>query len=485
MIRLHRIFESLLVLTLIGWVPGEVGTSTILSARNLDTRAKAETPPDKDTPRIIGGEAAPPGAYPWMVALVDADEEDAFLGQFCGGSLVHPQWVLTAAHCVDFSTPDDIDVIVGSHDLSEAGGERISIKQIIIHEDFETLFGLAVAADIALLKLERPSEMSVIALNPSARNPLAAPGTLAISLGWGARNTKKPGFPVELHQVQVPLLSDTDCPFPFAGADFFCAGVTEGGKDSCSGDSGGPLVLPDGEGGWLQVGITSASTCGGPGLPGAYTRISTFVDWIDQPIYNTIYFSQFGDGEGFTSDVVVYNPSLTDTATGSVTVWDALGNELGNSSLIGRVNGVTHQGATDFNFSLPPLAATTISSGGIGDVVVGSATVSADSPVAGVIRFHIAGIGIAGVGPAEPTSRAVVAPVRRQGNLSTGVAIRNASREEISVHLTLRDDGQVIRFGGITDLTIPAQGQVAKFIQELFPELDTANFQGTLLYTTS
>ena len=188
-----------------------------------------------------------------------------------------------------------------------------------------------------------------------------------------------------------------------------------------------------------------------------------------------------GEGQGFTSDVVVYNPSLTDTATGSVTVWDALGNELGNSSLIGRVNGVTHQGATDFNFSLPPLAATTISSGGIGDVVVGSATVSADSPVAGVIRFHIAGIGIAGVGPAEPTSRAVVAPVRRQGNLSTGVAIRNASREEISVHLTLRDDGQVIRFGGITDLTIPAQGQVAKFIQELFPELDTANFQGTLL----
>ena len=116
--------------------------------------APAQTPqadtPQADTPEIVGGQEAVPGAWPWMAALVSANLDD-YNGQFCGGALIAPQWVLTAVHCVENETPSSIDVTLGKHKLTDSGGERINVVEIIRHPNFNSS---TLDSDVALLRLE-------------------------------------------------------------------------------------------------------------------------------------------------------------------------------------------------------------------------------------------------------------------------------------------------------------------------------------------
>lgn len=266
-----------------------------------------------------------------------------------------------------------------------------------------------------------------------------------------------------------------------------CAGfVGVGGKDSCQGDSGGPIMVPDGQGGFKQVGISSfGQGCAEPNFPGVYTRVSQFSEWISghltavaEPTEQTIYFAQFGNGSLISSDMVLVNPSSTTTVNGTVLIRDVDGNEIDTGVLLAGATG-SQPLALERSFTLSPLGTATFSTSGSGDFVGGSAEVTADSGIVGVIRFHIFGIGIAGVGSAQ-TATAVIAPVRRKGDLRTGVAIRNVTDSEITVELTLKDvDGQEMA-NGKTQRSIPSQGRISEFVDEFFPGVGSADLQGTI-----
>ena len=187
------------------------------------------------------------------------------------------------------------------------------------------------------------------------------------------------------------------------------------------------------------------------------------------------------------------NPSATGTASGQVDFFD----DDGNSLPIG-IAGVDQDGVplstetlpsattSSVNFSVPPLGSVTVSSDGQGDLVAGSATVTSDRTLGGVVRFSIPGIGIAGVPSSEALSGFIV-PVRRQaGGINTGIAIQNTGSQAVVLSLTLRNAAGQVVSGGTRSITdFPAAGHLAQFIggsvDALFPDADTDDFDGTLV----
>ena len=181
---------------------------------------------------------------------------------------------------------------------------------------------------------------------------------------------------------------------------------------------------------------------------------------------------QFGVGGGLSSDVVVTNRSSTEPAAVAIDIWSPDGGEL-DGNLILEV------GAD--RFDLPPLGSRslTLSYGG-GDLLTGSVTVSSDTPVSAVVRFDLEGTGITGVG-SSPGLRSAIAPVRRSGNLSTGIAVRNVEVVAAqTVELTLKDERGEEEANGTASRLIESQERIAQFIHEIFPEADTTDFKGEI-----
>ncbi len=265
-----------------------------LNAPSATTPAIAQepTPTADGSVRVVGGAPADPGEWPWQVALIGGSASDLYNGQFCGGSLISAQWVLTAAHCVVDNNgvqiaPAAVDIVAGIYNLSspEAGYQRRDITQIIVHPNYNYI---AFNNDIALLRLASPVSLGGGGTTRTAAIPLASTalgdltGTGAWVTGWG--NTESiPAFPSQLYEVTVPIISNGQCSTSYGGAitpGMLCAGLPEGGKDSCQGDSGGPLaVYLNGQ--WQLAGVVSWGTgCADPGYYGVYARVSNFVSWI-------------------------------------------------------------------------------------------------------------------------------------------------------------------------------------------------------------
>ncbi len=223
------------------------------------------------------------GEHPWQVALVSRGENNAYDGQFCGGSLIAPEWILTAAHCLEEESADSVDVVIGRNTLSSSDGERIPAEQIILHSDY--MDGSDENADIALIKLSRPAtEGEIISLaNNQTTGHLDDAGVDVTVSGWGLLHELDETSPDELHDVSTEIVSNELCNVAYDGEinnSVLCAGEEEGGKDSCNGDSGGPLITNEG-GEPLQVGVVSwGEGCGLENYYGVYTRVAAFQDWM-------------------------------------------------------------------------------------------------------------------------------------------------------------------------------------------------------------
>ncbi|KAM9715737.1 polyserase-2 [Menidia menidia] len=234
-------------------------------------------------PRIVGGEDAAPGHWPWQASL------QIFGSHFCGGSLINEQWVLTAAHCLHGMLPFGVRVSLGRQTLRGENPNEISrtVSRVIIHPGY----GSAYDHDIALLRLSSPVEFTAY-VRPvclAASGSVFSSGTASWVTGWGSVREGVPlPSPQTLQEVEVPIIGNRQCSclnsHDRITDNMICAGLLKGGKDSCQGDSGGPLVSKQGSI-WVQSGIVSFGFgCARPSLPGVYSRVSRYQSWIDSHI---------------------------------------------------------------------------------------------------------------------------------------------------------------------------------------------------------
>ncbi len=218
---------------------------------------------DVEQGRVVGGQRGTTTAAPWVVYLTDAS---GF--QFCGGTLVTPTKVVTAAHCTASAPDRKTFVVVGRDDKQSKAGTSVAVAKTWVNPTFTSVGN---GLDVSVLTLAAPVTQKTLPLATPADAALYAPATAATIYGWGS--TSENGSASRyLLSATVPIRDDSYCK---AGASNFdpslltCAGYDDGGVDTCQGDSGGPLVVSG-----KLVGITSfGDGCARAGKPGYYTRV--------------------------------------------------------------------------------------------------------------------------------------------------------------------------------------------------------------------
>ncbi|CAH2075317.1 unnamed protein product, partial [Iphiclides podalirius] len=238
----------------------------------------------RDMLRIIGGRPAPPGKWPWQVAVLNRYKE-----AFCGGTLISLRWVVTAAHCVRRR----LYVRLGEHDLFVRGHGELEMRVVgaIVHPHYDPD---TVVNDVAMLRLPAPARPELghgIACLPEPQQ-LLPPHTTCTILGWGKKRASDAHGTRILHEAQVSTIQQGVCRrsyWQYAITDnMVCAG--RGRRDSCAGDSGGPLLCRDRNMRYYLQGITSfGDGCGKRGKYGIYTRTAGYVMWM-RDVINNKYF---------------------------------------------------------------------------------------------------------------------------------------------------------------------------------------------------
>lgn len=236
-------------------------------------------PDDAGATRIVGGEEASEGEYPWMALLEISTDFGDFL---CGGAIVTTRHVLTASHCVDYKGVQ-VTVTAGEYNVDsnrETETQVIKAKRVTMHPKYNSS---TQENDIALITLKKAlvwkDNIGPICLPPDADFE----GRSAVVTGWGTLKYQG-SFPSKLNEVGVTVANQKTCqkaydafPFPVT-RKHICA--ADPGKDSCQGDSGGPLFIKE-NGKWVLIGVVSFGVgCAKDGFPGVYTRVSSYNSWI-------------------------------------------------------------------------------------------------------------------------------------------------------------------------------------------------------------
>jgi trypsin len=229
-------------------------------------------------PRVVGGDRASIAEFPWTVYLATGS---GF--QFCGGSLVAANKVVTAAHCTAGSDPANVQVIAGREDKQSQDGVVAAVTKIWVHPDYT---GVTSGADVSVLTLDQELSFATLPLASAADSALYEPGTESTVLGWGATSEGGPASQFLL-KATVPVTTDDYCTGAYSQYDpasMVCAGYEQGEIDTCQGDSGGPMVA-----GGKLIGITSwGEGCARPGKPGVYARVAPYHDLIVEQIGSQI-----------------------------------------------------------------------------------------------------------------------------------------------------------------------------------------------------
>ncbi|MGH2906254.1 MAG: trypsin-like serine protease [Solirubrobacterales bacterium] len=350
---------------------------TVFAAAALPQRAAADP-----TAQIVNGSIVPNDAsqWPYIAALVTASDF-----QFCGGTLVAPTWVATAAHCGGGTDA----VIIGRKKLSGVGGERIDVIASYPHPSYNSSTHVN---DIQLLKL---------AHSPAGAQPIAVAlpgedvpdGTTVMVAGWGTTSYGAPDTSDDLLQAPVEVIGNAECDSDYGGglivASEICAAHFEPGnnRDTCQGDSGGPLVANTVNGPRF-AGITSFGfQCAVSNYPGVYTRVSSFNSWVASKIGPAVSFESTGHDFG---SVAIGSPvtatfTVHSTGTGAVAITGA--SVLGGAGF----SIVSDQCASAGSLSVGATCQISVqyspSSVGAGVGILKLATNSATDPAAAIVLF--------------------------------------------------------------------------------------------------
>ncbi|XP_058043870.1 mannan-binding lectin serine protease 1 isoform X1 [Ahaetulla prasina] len=267
--------------------------------------------------RIIGGRNAEPGFFPWQALIVVEDTSRVPNDRWFGsGALLSESWVLTAAHVLRSQRRDNtviavskehVNVYLGLHDVrNKIDAVNRTVEKIILHESFDIQ---NYNHDIALVKLKEKVTMGPYIMPvclPRDPHELGGPqpNTLGLVAGWGISN---PNITVDevissgmqtlsdvLQYVKLPVVLHAECKTSYESRsgnysvteNMFCAGYYEGGKDTCLGDSGGAFVIRDlDDRKWVAQGLVSwggPEECGSKQVYGVYTKVSNYVDWLQE-----------------------------------------------------------------------------------------------------------------------------------------------------------------------------------------------------------
>ncbi len=403
---------------------------------------------------IVGGGPVSTNEFPFVAKIIYRGSQVG-----CTGSLIAPDRVLTAGHCVARYKVTRLSVGFGDTRTLES---RYPVARRILHPEYSSQEN-----DIAILQLESAVSIQPVRfLNLEEELRYAPSGTTSgAAVGWGSTDRSGGGgeLPRELQKItDIPIYTHEDCrrisadlqsqgkqpQAPAIHEKVLCAG--EENRATGKGDSGGPLLVQTPTG-WAQVGVLSQATRDPSPQTvvymGQWTRTSYFLDWIS-PTYQ-LHFARSATGGGWRTDLLLLNAHRDKTVEASVDGFDSNG--------VPRITGEQRslQRLSVVEWELPA---------GEEEVETGGVVVSSPEKLSGFLRFRHQDGAATSVG-ASPVAGSFMIPVSSQAD-RTGLAVYNADDKDLTVVLRMGERALY--------KMIPARGKIARFVEEFFPGLSGA-----------